>query len=156
MFRDIPCNKDIYYANTLIKLNNFDYKEGNILGAIILKWIRNDKIGFVNKEVGVFNKNTSVIDLTRNPIFDNENESKLFKMMFDASRDGYLETKEFEKWCSNNYSSFLGLFKRIENDCINILKNNGSIYTRVNKEECKKKNVMNDKIYNDSIQLYGL
>ena len=156
MFRDIPCNKDIYYANTLIKLNNFDYKEGNILGAIILKWIRNDKIGFVNKEVGVFNKNTSVIDLTRNPIFDNENESKLFKMMFDASRDGYLETKEFEKWCSNNYSKFLNLFTRIENDCINILKNNGSIYTRVNKEECKKKNVMNDKIYNDSIELYGL
>ena len=32
MFRDIPCNKDIYYANALINLNNFDYNETNIFG----------------------------------------------------------------------------------------------------------------------------
>src|SRR5699024_8354347 len=25
MFREIPCDKDIYYANALIKLNNFNY-----------------------------------------------------------------------------------------------------------------------------------
>ena len=74
MFRDIPCNKDIYYANTLIKLNNFGYKESNILGAIILKWVRNNKIGFKNQTTGIFNKETSVIDLTMNPVFDNELE----------------------------------------------------------------------------------
>ena len=156
MFRDIPCNKDIYYANTLIKLNNFDYKEGNILGAIILKWVRNNKIMFKNESKGIFNKETSVIDLTMNPVFDNELEDKLFKMMYEASRDGYLETKEFEKWCRNNYSEFLSLFKRIENDNITNLKSSGMIYQRTSKEECKCKNVMNDKIYNDSLELYGL
>ena len=156
MFRDIPCNKDIYYANTLIKLNDFNYKQGNILGAIILKWIRNDKIGFLNEEVGEFNRNARIIDLTRNPVFDNDKETKLFKMMFEASCDGYLETKEFEKWCSNNYSKFLDLFTKIENEYINNLKDNGNIYKRVSKTECKKKNVMDDKIYNDSIELYGL
>jgi hypothetical protein len=72
MFREIPCNKNIYYANALIKLNNFDYKETNIFGAIILKWLRNNKISFINKEVGIFNKETTVIDLTKNPVFDNE------------------------------------------------------------------------------------
>ena len=31
MFRDIPCNKDIYYANVLIKLNKFEpsFKSAN-------------------------------------------------------------------------------------------------------------------------------
>ena len=156
MFRDIPCNKDIYYANTLIKLNNFGYKESNILGAIILKWVRNDKVVFKNEKVGIFNKETSVIDLTRDVTFDNELETKLFKMMKKASKDGVLEAKELEKWCKNNYDEFLGLFNRMVNDTINSLKSDGHIYRRVNKDECKKKNVMDDKIYEDSIQLYGL
>ena len=156
MFRDIPCNKDIYYANALIKLNNFVTKEGNILGAIILKWVKYDKIGFTNKEVGIFNKDTSIIDLTRNPSFDNELETKLFDMMYKASKDGYLEAKEFEKWARNNYSEFFSLFKRMENETIEALKTAGHIYKRRDKSECKKKNVMDDNIYNDSVQLYGL
>ena len=49
MFRDIPCNKNIYYANALIKLNGFDYKDTNILGAILLKWVKEGKIGFKNE-----------------------------------------------------------------------------------------------------------
>ena len=111
---------------------------------------------FKNQQVGLFNKNTSVIDLTLNPVFDNDLETKLFKMMYKASKDGYLETREFEKWCSNNYSEFLSLFKRIENENINNLKSNGMIYQRTSKEECKCKNVMNEQIYNDSVELYGL
>ena len=110
MFRDIPCNKDIYYANTLIKLNNFGYKESNILGAIILKWVRNDKVVFKNDNTGIFNKNTSVIDLTKDVSFDNELETKLFNIMRAASKDGLLETKELEKWCRKNYDKFLGLY----------------------------------------------
>ena len=156
MFRDIPCNKDIYYANTLIKLNNFGYKESNILGAIILKWVKENKIMFKNQKVGIFNKDTSVIDMTLNPVFDNDLEDRLFEMMYEASRDGMLEAKEFEKWCNKNYSEFLSLFERIVNEKINALKSSGMIYQRSSKEECKKKNVMNDQIYNDSMQLYGL
>jgi len=156
MFRDIPCNKDIYYANTLIKLNNFGYNDSNIFGAIILKWVKNNKISFKNEKTGIFNKETSVIDLSMNPSFDNELETKLFNMMYEASKDGMLETKEFERWCKSNYSEFLSLFKKIENENINNLKNNGLIYKRTSKKECNRKNVMNDKIYEDSVQLYGL
>lgn len=156
MFRDIPCNKDIYYANALIKLNNFEYKESNILGAIFLKWVRTNKILFRSEEKGIFNKETSVIDLTMNPTFDNDLESKLFDMMYEASKDGMLETKEFERWSSKNYTEFLSLFKKIENHTISDLKASGHIYKRRDKHECKKKDVMDDTIYNDSIQLYGL
>ena len=121
-----------------------------------MKWVRNNKIVFKNQKTGIFNKDTSVIDMTMNPVFDNELEDKLFKMMFEASKDGYLEAKEFEKWCRNNYSEFLSLFKRVENENISNLKSSGMIYTRTNKNECKRKNVMNEQIYNDSVQLYGL
>ncbi len=156
MFRDIPCNKDIYYGNALIKLNNFGYKEANILGAIILKWVKEDKIGFINEEKGIFNKNTSSIDLTKNNSFDNENEQKLFDMMRAASGDGILEAKELEKWCRKNYSKYLGIFNSLTNNEINKLKTENHIYTRTSKEECKYKNVMDDTIYKDSTELYGL
>ena len=156
MYRDIPCNKDIYYANTLLKLNEFSHKNTNILGAIILKWVRTGKIKFKNEQKGIFNKETSVIDLTLNPLFDNEYEEKLFAMMYQASHDGYLEAREFERWCNSNYSQFLDLFKKIENSRISILREKGMIYTRTSKDECKYKNVMNNQIYDDSVKLYGL
>ena len=155
-FRDIPCNKDIYYANALIELNNFGYKESNILGAIILKWVRENKIGFKNEQKGIFNKETSVIDLTMDPTFDDELEKKLFDIMYEASVDGYLEARELEKWSRKNYSRFLNLFSRIKDKEINRLKSENHIYKRTDSHECKKKNVMDDTIYEDSIKLYGL
>ena len=69
--------------------------------------------------------------------------------MYEASKDGMLETKEFERWASRNYTEFLNLFKKIENDTIDNLKTEGHIRKRLNKQECKKKNVMDDSIYND-------
>ena len=158
MFRDIPCNKDIYYANGLVKLNsdNFRYNETNILGAILLKWVREDKICFRNETKGIFNKETSVIDLTRNPVFYNDTEKKLFDIMYEASGDGILESKELEKWCKKHYEKFLNLFTSIVDDEINKLKSEGHIYKRNSKEECKKRNVMDDKVYDDSTKLYGL
>lgn len=156
MFRDIPCNKDIYYANALINLNNFGYKETNIFGAIILKWLRQDKIAFKNETKGIFNKETSMIDLTLNPTFDSDIEKELFDIMYKASEDGLLESKELERWAKKHYEKFLGIFKRITNYKIDELKANNHIYKRTSKEECKRLNVMDDMIYKDSTELYGL
>ena len=156
LFREIPCNKDIYYANALIMLNNFNYKEANIFGAILLKWIKQNKIGFRNEIKGIFNKETSVIDLTMNPTFDDDIEKELFDIMYSASGDGLLEAKELEKWCRKHYTKFFDLFKKITDREVNLLKGEAHIYHRVSKEECKKKFVMDDKIYDDSIKLYGL
>lgn len=156
-FRDIPCNKDIYFANALVCLNNFNYKEANILGAIILKWIREEKVKFIKQETGFFKKTeTSCIDMRLNPTFTINNEERLFKIMYEASGDGILEPKEFEKWAKKNYSKFFDLFKEIKDNKITELKADGHIYTRTTKEECKYKNVMDDTLYEESTKLYGL
>ena len=97
-----------------------------------------------------------MIDLTRKPTFDDKLEEELFNIMYKASKDGFLESKELEKWCKSNYSKFFGLFTRIENKEIQKLKNDNHIYKRKDKNECKKKNVMSEKIYKDSVELYGL
>ena len=157
MFRDIPCDKDIYYANALISLNGFaNTSNTNILGAIILKWVKEEKISFKTEIKGMFNKETGIIDMTKQNTFDNSLEEKLFDYMYKASVDGYLESKELEKWCRKNYEKFFDLIKKFESTEINKLKSEGHIYKRTNKAECKKRNVMDDKIYDDSCKLYGL
>lgn len=156
-FRDIPCNKDIYYANALIYLNNFNYKETNILGAIILKWIKEKKVGFIKKETGIFKKEADCLDLNNTPTFDNELEQKLFTLMKKASRDdGILEPKEFERWARSHYSSFFDVFEKFQKVKVNELKTQRHIYPRTDKAECKKKNVMDDTIYEESKKLLGL
>ena len=149
IFRDIPCNKNIYYANALVSLNKWDKSNSSILGAILLKWIKQDKI-VVKKD-----KNLSLI-LNLNVSLDNQEEKELYEMMYKASGDGILESKELEKWAKKNYSKYLNLFDKIKNNKIKELKEQGHIYKRTNKKECKYKNVMDDVLYEDSKKLYGL
>ena len=148
-FRDIPCNKDIYYANALVSLNNWNKSNSSILGAILLKWIKQDKL-VIKKD-----KNLSLI-LNLNVSFDNQEEKDLYEMMYKASGDGVLESNELERWAKKNYSKYLNLFEKIKNNKITELKNQGHIYKRTNKKECKYKNVMDDILYEDSKKLYGL
>lgn len=159
LFREIPCNKDMYYANCLVSLNDKlykEYQETNIFGAIILKWVKENKVTFKVDPKGIFNKDSGTMDLTLNPTFDDPLEKELFDIMYSASKDGILEPKELENWCDNHYTKFFNLFKRINKREIEKLKANNHIYIRTNSNECKYKNVMDDTIYEDSIQLYGL
>ena len=76
--------------------------------------------------------------------------------MYEASGDGILEPKEFQKWAKRNYSSFFSIFDRFKDDEITKLKNQNHIYKRTTKEECKFINVMDDTLYEESEHLYGL
>lgn len=149
-FRDIPCNKDIYYANALAQLNGFTKSASNILGAILLKWVKEDKIKVIKDD-----KKTS-LQFDNSIVIDNKLENDLYKIMYTASKDGILENKELEKWARKNYDKYLRIFERIKNDKINELKQAGHIYKRKNRQECKYKNVMDDTLYEDSKKLYGL
>ena len=149
-FRDIPCNKDIYYANALAQLNGFTKSASNILGAILLKWVKEDKIKVIKDD-----KKTS-LQFDNSIVIDNKLENDLYKIMYTASKDGILENKELEKWARKNYDKYLSIFERIKNDKINELKQAGHIYKRKNRQECKYKNVMDDTLYEDSKKLYGL
>ena len=123
----------------------------------MLKWVREDKIKFIKEEKsGILGKEKSSIDLRLNPTFDNALEKELFDTMYKASGDGILETKELEKWARKNYSKFFDLFKRIDKVELLKLEKEGHLYKRKDKNECKKRNVMDDTIYNESVKLYGL
>ena len=115
-FRDIPCKKDIFRAYYIAHQYGLTKNKTDVLGAIILKWLKDGLIRIEQKETGmIFKKENTVVVLkeTNPEALTDEKEKQLFKMLYDASKDGYLENKEFEKWCSNSYSRVLSWFDDI-------------------------------------------
>ena len=83
------------------------------MGAILLKWIKDGVVRIETTEGGkIFKKeNTAIVlDNDSNKIPENTMESKLFTMLQEASKDGILESKEFENWSKNHYSVVLNWF----------------------------------------------
>lgn len=161
-FTDIPCKKDIYRAYYIGYKYGIIKSKTDILGAIILKWLKNGMIRIEEKETGrIFKKENTVIVLTEtNPeMFIEAKEKELFKMLYDASKDGYLESKEFEKWCSKSYSKILSWFDAIISNEENKLIEEGLIEV---KEDVKLK-IFKSKTYvattelkQEAIELAGL
>ena len=115
MFRDLPCNRDIYRAYWVAYNYGLMKKQTDFLGAILLKWLKQGKIKIESKTVGaIFKKeDTTIVFNTEDKLLDNDLEANLYSYMYQASKDGILESKEFEKWCKNNYSKILNWFDRV-------------------------------------------
>lgn len=91
-------------------------RKTHFLGAILLKWLKENKIKIQKEEVGILlKKEDTCIIFNENSVFENELEQELHKMFFVASKDGILQKKEFEKWCSRNYSKILNWFDKVLN-----------------------------------------
>lgn len=161
-FRDLPCNKDIFRAYYIGYKYDIIKTKTDILGAIILKWLKDGLIRIEQKETGViFKKENTVIVLkeTNPKMLTESKEEKLFKMLYAASKDGYLENKEFEKWCQNSYSKVLSWFDSIITEEKNKLIEQGLIEVK----ETVKLKIFKKKIYQatselkqEAIELAGL
>lgn len=123
MFRDIPYNNDIYRAYWVASNYNLMKKKTDFLGAILLKWLKEDKIKIESKTVGTLFKkeDTTIVFNGKDCNLETDLETKLYNYMYEASKDGILESKEFEKWCSSHYSKILNWFDDILNYENNIL-----------------------------------
>lgn len=114
LFRELPCGKDIYRAYWVANNYNLMKKKTDFLGAILLKWIKQGKIRIESKTVGmIFKKEDTTIVFNQDIGLDTDLETDLYNYMYTASKDGILEGKEFERWCSNNYSKILKWFDKV-------------------------------------------
>lgn len=113
-FRDIPCNKDLYKAYWISKTYKINKKDTDLLGAVLLKWLKEGRIE-IKKEIkeGIFKKEKSSIVLKQNLEFELYFEQELYNMIYEASIDGVLEAKEFKKWASDNYTELYDWFKKV-------------------------------------------
>ena len=113
-FRDIPCDKDVFYAYWVAYNYNLIDKKEDFFGAVLLKWIYkgNVKLKKVTKD-GIFNDRELInIYFIKRPmnIPELEMEVKLYDYMYAASFNGKLEQNEFKEWCINNYQMIFRWF----------------------------------------------
>lgn len=118
MFRDIPCQKDLYYFYYLAYKSQLidDDQRAGLIAAVLLKWIKDKKIEFKKTEKqGFFStKEGYEIDLSVDIETSCSVERELLEMLKRASRDNLiLETNEFENWCSRNYAQVDAWFDRV-------------------------------------------
>ena len=158
-FRDIPCNNDIFKAYYIAYQYNIIKNKTDILGAIILKWLKKGIIRTENREGGkVFKKENTVILLgdESHRALENQKETELFHMMYVASKDGILENKEFEVWCRKSYSKILGWFDDILEEQRDILVEEGFLTKEVNGGFFGAKYSSTPELKNEAMKLAGL
>lgn len=115
-YRDIPCKGEILKAYYIAYQYGLVKKKTDILGAIILKWLKQGIIKTENRQDGkIFKKEETIIILNEKIVkFDDYLESQIYDMMYEASEDGILENKEFEIWCKRSYERIISWFDRIQ------------------------------------------
>ena len=158
-FRDIPCNKDIFRAYFVAKKYKIMPKKENLLGALLLKWLKdgNIRVEKIEKKT-LFGKK-----IRDNIIFVNipngiQLEKDMYNWMVEASKDGKLEENEFKKWCNNRYNKILTWFDDIINYEKDELIKEGKIQFSENKKRfsINKKYVVDSSMMIEAEQMQGL
>lgn len=158
-FRDIPCNKDIILSNFLSEVYSLNNKKENILGALILKWIKDNQIEIVKTDKKVLFKTKEVTTLKLNDTlsFENKSENKLYQMMIEASKDNLLEENEFKKWSKNNYKELLKWFDDVIENKRNELVDKSLITVEEKGKVFKTKTyTITDSLHEEAVKLAGL
>lgn len=148
-FRDIPCNKDIYYAFWTADTFDIIKNKNDFLGAVLLKWIHDGNVTIEKIESnGIFKKKEeSVVTFVKKPLDANAKEQDLYDYMLEASGDGKLETNEFKKWCKKNYTKIFNWF----DDCLKYERDE-----LVNKHLISKNEYEGGKIFKYKYQQYEI
>jgi len=152
MFRDIPCQKNIFRAFFISEAYRFNTKKTDFIGTVFLKWLNENKIKIIKTTERSFfkEKEVTAIDLNNLTQLENIIENELADIVIKASKDNILSEKEIEKYCNNNYKNIFDWLDNAEKyGCELYMQDN-----LVTKE--KKSYVIDDKVKNDAIELAGL
>jgi len=146
-YRYLPYKKEeLSRAYWIACQYNLIRNQTDYLGAILLKWLQSGNITITKDE-----KDKSIV-IFNNSLGLTDEEISLYQMMYEASKDGRLEKKEFERWCSNNYSKVLKWFNNVIDKETEILIAEGKLI----KEGTKKKCIVPSDMMEEAKKLKGL
>lgn len=133
-YRDIPCNNDIYRAFWIATQYGLIKDKSNLMGAVLLKWVKDEKIKIVDMQEGIIIKRDSyAIDFSNSFQCDNTIEDNLKKVLIEASKDWILESNELKKWAKKYYYKITGWYDGIIWKVNHSLEEEGSIVVKKRK-----------------------
>lgn len=129
-YRDIPFEGNLFRAYYVGYTYGIIKNKTDLLGAMILKWIKEEKVKIkkITKQVLFTDKEELAIELIyKENQIDNDEERELYRMLNLASEDGILEKHELKKWCKKNYNKILEWFSKVVREEREILLQEGLI-----------------------------
>ena len=157
-FRDIPCNKNIFHAYFISYNYSIMRNKTNLLGAVLLKWLKEGKISVSKRTVGkIMKKEETCVILNDPSTSTNGLENTLYSYLKTASKDDILEPNEFKKWCSSNYTKILTWFDDILNsEKLSLVTEGKIIESEIGNKYKRKRYTATDSLFEDAKQLQGL
>lgn len=144
-YRGVPCKRNIeksywiLYHYTKIEERKLKY---GIIGAYILKWIKEDYVTIIRNEM----TNNYKIDLGSKEWEKSEPENELYLLLKTASMNNILEQNELKEWYKKNYKDLDKWFNNFINYETIKLREEGLI----------KENIVSEELRNEAIKLMGL
>ena len=167
-WREIPCDKNLdfayWVANTYHIESSDTFKKG-IIGAILLKWVYENRITVTKTKKGLFDisNNNYAVDLSNIGVLDNETEDALYRLLKRAAGSNrILEPNELKKWCKENYTSLGYFFDDTLRRGKKYVKDHGYVSTRIEEIPHKKRMqkithiIYSDALRQEAIKLKGL
>ena len=157
IYREIPCDDDIFEAFFLAEIYELGIKRKNFLGALLLKWIKEGQIKVVKtSKQGLFKeKEVIAFDLSKDLAVDYTLEVEMYDMLREASQDNILKPWKLIKWCRKNYYKYTGWFDNIMFYYGICYEENGLIEDRIVSKK-KKRKVCSLDLHNKAVKLAGL
>ena len=158
-YRDIPLNGNIFRSYYIAFHYGLIKNKTDILGAIMLKWLKEGIVRTESRQGGKILKKEETVIILENKEdkkFADYREKQLFNMIYEASKDGILENKEFEKWCRAHYSRVLGWFDDILRDQRKELVSEGLIECKVRNKFMGDKYIATRELKEEAIKISGL
>lgn len=155
LFRDIPCDGDLYRAYWVAyEYNIIDFNESRngLIGAILLKLLKENRIKIIPNEE---NNHNYGIDISMLEYTDNVAENEFIDMLKKSAGENLIiENDEFKDWCNSNYLIIDRFYtKVIRYETRNLIKDG---YIKQIRKGRKIKNVVDSKLKQEAINLYGL
>ncbi len=136
--REIPCNNDLektFWLSLFYEIVDYDKLRQGIIGAIFLKWIKNNYITITESDKGTINlqNNNYSLDFSNMTHADNELEEVLFRIILLACDENKkLNPNDFTKYCEEHYGAINLWFSKIINNIQKQLEEQGIIKTSSN------------------------
>lgn len=103
---EMPFEGDIYKIYYTAYQYNILKNKYNILGAILLKWLKEGKIDLKRQKEDIF---VIFFEESLNTNFENEFEKSLYKMLWYSTRDRKIEKEQLKSWCKRNFKKITEL-----------------------------------------------
>lgn len=103
---EMPFEGDIYKIYYTAYQYDMLKNKYNIIGVILLKWIKEGKIDIKKEKENIF---VIFFEESLNTNFENEFEKSLYKMLWYSSKDKKIEKEQLKSWCKRNFKKITEL-----------------------------------------------